>query len=148
MLSALSDAECQVNATGKAIQVVYSPSPSVDSKTDIKISVDKNKILQVLANLVNNAIKFTIEGKIEILTEKQDHQVLIDVKDSGTGIDPAILPRLFEKFASKSESGTGLGLFISRNIVEGHGGKMWAQNNKDGAGATFTFTIPMDSTRH
>ena len=69
---------------------------------------------------------------------------MFSIKDTGTGIDPEIVPRLFEKFASKSYHGTGLGLFISKNIVEAHGGKIWAENNKDGErGATFYFSLPL-----
>ena len=72
--------------------------------------------------------------------------VLISIKDSGGGVDPEILPRLFTKFATKSASGTGLGLYISKSIIEAHGGRIWAKNNstKEGAsGATFSFTIPI-----
>jgi signal transduction histidine kinase len=72
----------------------------------------------------------------------QDTQVIVKVKDTGTGIDPDILPRLF-KFASKSFEGTGLGLFICKSIVEAHDGKIWAENNADGKGATFSFSIPI-----
>jgi signal transduction histidine kinase len=66
------------------------------------------------------------------------------VRDSGLGIDPEILPRLFTKFATKSETGTGLGLFISKNIIEAHGGRIWAENNADGKGATFAFSLPIN----
>jgi signal transduction histidine kinase len=65
------------------------------------------------------------------------------VKDTGSGIDPEIMPKLFTRFASKSESGTGLGLFIAKNIVEAHGGKIWAENNPDGRGAMFAFSLPL-----
>jgi signal transduction histidine kinase len=74
--------------------------------------------------------------------QKQQYANII-VKDTGAGIDPQILPRLFSKFATKSHKGTGLGLYISRNIVESHGGKIWAENNKDGKGATFTISLPL-----
>jgi len=67
--------------------------------------------------------------------------------DTGEGINPEIIPRLFTKFATRSFSGTGLGLYISKNIVEAHGGKMWAENNLHGEGATFTFTLPLSSRR-
>ena len=70
-------------------------------------------------------------------------EVVVSIKDTVTGIDPEILPRLFTKFATKSVTGTGLGLFISKNIVESHGGKIWAQNNADGIGATFAFSLPL-----
>lgn len=66
------------------------------------------------------------------------------MRDSGLGIDPEILPRLFTKFATKSETGTGLGLFISKNIIEAHGGRIWAENNADGKGATFAFSLPIN----
>jgi two-component system sensor histidine kinase VicK len=76
--------------------------------------------------------------------EKMDsNEVLVSIKDTGAGIDPEILPRLFTKFSSKSVAGTGLGLFISKSIVEAHGGKIWAQNNRDGKGATFAFSLPL-----
>ena len=74
---------------------------------------------------------------------KNNTEVTITVKDTGAGIHPEILPRLFTKFATKSDIGTGLGLYISKNIVEAHGGKMWAENNQDGGGATFSFSLPI-----
>jgi signal transduction histidine kinase len=70
------------------------------------------------------------------------NEVLVSIKDTGAGIDPEILPRLFTKFTSKSVTGTGLGLFISKSIVEAHGGRMWAKNNADGRGSTFAFSLP------
>jgi signal transduction histidine kinase len=96
-------------------------------------------------------VKFTkVKGcTITITTEKkQNQEIIVKIKDTGTGIDPEILPRLFSKFASKSYQGTGLGLYISKSIVEAHGGRMWAENNDNnnnnhGAkGATFYFTLP------
>jgi signal transduction histidine kinase len=79
----------------------------------------------------------------KIKKDQEEEYVVVSVKDRGTGIDPEILPRLFERFASKSFSGTGLGLFISKSIVEAHGGKIWAENNTDGKGATFSFSLPL-----
>jgi two-component system, OmpR family, sensor histidine kinase VicK len=75
-------------------------------------------------------------------TAEEDNHVIISVKDSGSGIAPEMLPRLFSKYATKSDFGTGLGLFISRSIVEAHGGKIWARNNEDQNGATFAFDLP------
>jgi len=76
--------------------------------------------------------------------ERQDEEsIVVEIKDSGSGINVEMLPRLFEKFATRSGSGTGLGLYISKNIVDSHGGKIWAYNNKDEIGATFTFTLPL-----
>jgi len=105
----------------------------------------------VLSNLLGNALKFTKEGNIIIninkITYNEDQQqVIVTIKDSGTGIDPEIFPRLFTKFATKSEEGTGLGLYISKSIVEAHGGKIWAENNSSGHGSTFYFTLPIDKS--
>ncbi len=86
-------------------------------------------------------------GIININAEKVDGQALVSIKDTGIGIDPGIMPRLFEKFASKSYQGTGLGLYICKSIVEAHGGKIWAENNNmyGERGATFSFTLPSTS---
>ena len=113
---------------------------------DVLVAADKHRINQVINNLLNNALKFTKQGQITLSTEKEKKhgkEAIIKIQDSGPGIDPDIMPRLFTKFATKSYSGTGLGLFISKSIVETHGGKMWAENNLDGKGATFLFTLPI-----
>ena len=112
---------------------------------DIIVSADKERISQVISNILSNALKFTEEGYISISTERKGKDVIITVKDTGVGIDSEILPRLFSKFTTKSEKGTGLGLYISKNIVERHGGKIWAANNADGKGATFIFSIPINN---
>jgi signal transduction histidine kinase len=116
----------------------------------IRVKADKARIFQVLSNLITNAIKFTSNGTIAITVEKKisdgnnDVYALINVRDTGEGIDPDIMPRLFTKFASRSgSSGTGLGLFISKNIIEAHGGRIWAENNGGEKGATFSFTLPL-----
>ncbi|HEY6534843.1 MAG TPA: HAMP domain-containing sensor histidine kinase [Candidatus Nitrosocosmicus sp.] len=115
------------------------------TKYNISIFADKNRINQVISNLLNNAIKFTDKGFIYIIIEKKyrDNKVFIDIKDAGYGIDQSIFPKLFSKFTSKSKGGTGLGLFISKNIIEAHGGQMYAYNNKDEKGATFGFSLPI-----
>jgi len=110
------------------------------------VKADKEKLIQVISNLLNNAIKFTEEGTISVSTEVKGNgrmEVLVTIKDTGQGIHPEIEPRLFSKFASKSLQGTGLGLFIAKSIVEAHGGKIWAENNSGGKGATFTFSLPV-----
>jgi two-component system, OmpR family, sensor histidine kinase VicK len=119
-----------------------------DVKGDIiSVEADKGRMIQVISNLLNNAIKFTKEGSISINIErKEDNQhVIISVKDTGEGINPEILPILFSKYATKSfeGSGLGLGLFICKSIVEAHGGKIWAENNSDGKGATFSLSLPI-----
>ena len=112
---------------------------------DVPVLADRHRINQVISNLLNNAIKFTQQGHITISTEKEKFgkEVIVKVKDSGSGIDPGIMSRLFTKFATKSHVGTGLGLFISKSIVEAHGGRMWAENNLVGKGATFCFSMPI-----
>jgi two-component system, OmpR family, sensor histidine kinase VicK len=113
------------------------------SSNPIMVHADKNRIIQVLSNLLDNAIKFTPSGTIIISTKRDDNNlVIVNVKDTGKGIDPEIHPKLFQRFITNSDSGTGLGLFISKSIIEAQSGSIWAQNNKDG-GATFSFTLPM-----
>ena len=121
-----------------------------NSGQDIFIEADKGRITQVISNLISNAVKFTKVGTVTVAAEKVEEndrqQVIISIKDTGTGIDPEMLPKLFTKFATKSDKGTGigLGLFISKSIVEAHGGRIWAENNKDGKGATFAFSMPIN----
>lgn len=126
--------------------------PIFGDNEDIYLEADKNRINQVISNLLVNAIKFTKKGTITITTDieeithddrKGSNDVVIAIKDSGTGIDSKVFPKLFTKFASGSQGGTGLGLFISKNIIETHGGKMWAENNQRNKGATFRFTLPI-----
>lgn len=120
------------------------------SKDDINTEGDKGRISQVVSNLLGNAIKFTEEeGSIlisaELKKEADKKIVVVSVKDTGAGIDSEMLPRLFTKFASKSEmGGTGLGLYISKSIIDAHRGKIWSDNNSKGKGATFSFSLPLD----
>ena len=126
-----------------------------NNNNKIIVEADKNRLCQVISNLLNNAIKFTDEGSITVIvgTKKinnnNSNKVIVSIKDTGTGIDSEILPKLFTKFATKSPitGGTGLGLFISKSIIEMHGGSIWAFNNdeknKDDRGSTFTFSLPL-----
>ncbi|MFL6472035.1 MAG: sensor histidine kinase, partial [Nitrososphaeraceae archaeon] len=116
----------------------------------IFVEADKGRITQVIDNLLSNALKFTNEGTISVSVESKDRQAVVSIKDNGEGIDPSILPKLFTKFASKSDiGGTGLGLFISKSIVEAHGGKIWAENNTNEKGAIFYFSLPLiQSSKH
>jgi signal transduction histidine kinase len=125
------------------VKITYQPRP-------LQVQADRNRIAQVISNLLNNALKFTSEGYVAITTERKresnsnNHDVaIISVCDSGSGLDPEIMPRLFTKFSSKSFSGTGLGLYICKNIIEAHGGRIWAENNNNAKGATFSFTLPL-----
>jgi signal transduction histidine kinase len=150
----MQDYRNQVEKDRDNISLLY------ESKNDIIffVEADRHRVTQVISNLLNNAIKFIKEegkegegGTVSVTLQRKkeednQQQVLVSVKDSGTGIHSDIIPRLFSKFATKSEKGTGLGLFISKSIVEAHGGKIWAENNvSDGSaekGATFTFSLP------
>jgi two-component system sensor histidine kinase VicK len=137
----VQDCRKQIQMDGREVKIIY------EQHNHIEIYADKERIMQVLGNLLSNALKFTKHGTITIYTEQSnnDKSQLLTVKviDTGLGIDPALLMRLFTKFATKSEHGTGLGLYISKSIVEAHGGKIWAENNSDGRGATFTLALPI-----
>ncbi len=113
----------------------------------IVVHADKDRIAQVLSNLLDNAIRFTNSGTITVSTRLcSGNLVKVRVKDNGKGIHPEIHPMLFHKFATNSGRGVGLGLFISKSIVEAHGGSIFGKNNKDGSGATFSFTLPAVTT--
>jgi len=135
------------------VTISFSASEGLNS---IDVVADQDRIKQVLSNLVNNSLKFTKKGTITITAElekkcynhKMIHQIMVKVKDTGTGIDLEILPRLFSKFVTKSNGGsgggTGLGLYICKGIIKAHGGRIWANNNDDGeSGATFSFCLPL-----
>ncbi|MGC2426210.1 MAG: HAMP domain-containing sensor histidine kinase [Nitrososphaeraceae archaeon] len=137
ILNIIEDYINQAEKEGKRdIKLLYEP------REDIFVEADRGRLNQVISNLISNAVKFTKEGTIFVNAEKKDkQQVIVSIKDSGIGIDPQIQPRLFTKFATKSHTGTGLGLFISKNIIEAHGGRIWAENNSNGKGATFSFSF-------
>src|SRR5918998_1858606 len=153
------------------VKLVY----EMENNSTAIVDADRRRLTQVISNLLDNAIKFTKEGTITVtantrrkvtdsdnsregkeaaVKEEEEEEVVIAVKDTGSGIDPELIPRLFTKFATKSYRGTGLGLYISKSIVEAHGGKMWAMNNYENGsnfddrrlrGATFYFTLPLVS---
>ncbi|HZS73140.1 MAG TPA: HAMP domain-containing sensor histidine kinase [Candidatus Nitrosotalea sp.] len=106
------------------------------------VNADPQKLTQVILNLLDNAVKFTTDGKISIKLEQDKNFIQVTITDTGSGIDNKIKPDLFNKFATSSYSGTGLGLYICKNIIEAHGGKIWAKNNEGQKGATFGFVIP------
>jgi len=156
--------ETKTEDTNAGINLIFLPG-----KDEIEVEADKSRIAQVISNLLNNAIKFTRQERIEaekelskdnqgktilITAEKDDvrKEAVVSIRDAGIGIDSEIFPRLFSKFASKSFEGTGLGLFISRSIVEAHGGKIWAENNSSDSfeegGATFRFSLALSDVRH
>jgi signal transduction histidine kinase len=125
-----------------------------DNSIEIFVEADKERITQVLTNLLDNALKFTKENDVisvivEVQKDKSSNtEVIINIKDSGVGIDPGILPHLFTKFCTNPSplsriSGTGLGLYICKWIVEAHGGRIWAYNNVQDQGATISFSLPL-----
>ncbi len=150
-----------------SVKIVYKAKGQTGDYDPIVVEADKTRISQVLSNLLSNANKSNIgeaeEGmkfihldlkRIEyggdsLQYRKTNHQhkkqrfVIVSVRDQGSGINTELRNKLFEKFATGSYGGTGLGLFISKNIIESHGGKLWFEDNKDGKGVTFYFTLPM-----
>lgn len=139
------------DASDRNVKIIFEPK-----KEEIKtVNADESKIRQVIDSLLSNALDFTKDGTITMKVydlsirsdDKEDHDtqesIAIEVKDTGSGINEEIMPRLFEKFSRRSDSGAGLGLYISKKIVDMHGGKFWAQNNRGAKGATFTFTLPI-----
>ena len=160
IVDAIEDFREQI-ANGK-VNLMYEPG----NNNTFVVEADRRRVTQVISNLLNNSIKFTKEGTVTVATivRRKDvvdrdnrgegggsEEVVIATRDTGSGIDPELMPRLFTKFATKSYQGTGLGLFISKSIVEAHGGKIWAENNNNNGsdsdrkykGATFYFTLPV-----
>jgi two-component system sensor histidine kinase VicK len=159
LLNTVEKYKKQITKANIDIKLLFEPHKEV-----IPVKADRYRISQVISNLLSNAIKFTRRegGIVTVEVQKKDHDTyeeikkdnntsstvaVVTIKDTGSGIDPDIMPRLFEKFASKSFQGTGLGLYISKNIVESHGGKIGGKNNSDGKGATFYFTLPTVSNQ-
>ena len=161
--NAISDCKNQLRSEAlhkeKNIRIVLLPHYE-----NIYIEADKNRLTQVMHNLLINAINYTEKGTISVCMEikskdirsnsnnnNNEQEVVVSVKDSGNGIDPSIFPKLFSKFATNSPKGTGLGLFISKSIIEAHGGRTWAKNNNDvnreRGGATFYFSLPLATQR-
>jgi signal transduction histidine kinase len=126
----------------KMVKIFFEPTDS------IIVSIDKDRIFQVLSNLLNNALKFTKHGSVMININLDDDDennkvVKVTIQDTGIGINQELMPNLFSKFVTSSYNGTGLGLFISKGIIEAHGGRIWAENNSNGVGASFSFSLPI-----
>jgi signal transduction histidine kinase len=127
------------------VKIIFEP------KETIFVYADKDRIHQVLSNLLNNAIKYTKNGTVTINTSiangsnnnaNNDKEAVVTIMDTGYGITPEIMQKLFSKFVTTSSHGTGLGLFISKGIIEAHGGRIWAENNSNGVGSSFSFSLP------
>jgi signal transduction histidine kinase len=145
----------KIDGINQNVQFVFHPPNDA-----FKVFADKERIYQVISNLIRNAAKFTSgdEAKIEIILEKvkndkkENEWISVKIRDNGTGIDPEILPRLFSKFTTKSEfGGTGLGLYISKKIIEAHGGTIRGYNNNnlntEKKGSTFEFILSLYKTK-
>jgi signal transduction histidine kinase len=134
----------RIKSDNKNVRLVYDQK---DTDDHIIVEADKGRITQVLSNILNNALKFTNEGQIIIRVHESNNkkEIIVSIIDTGSGINKDIFAKLFSKFVTKSYQGTGLGLYISKGIVEVHGGRIWAENNADGRGATFMFTLPVVS---
>ena len=152
-----------LNDNNNKVNIVYNDAGTSDQ--DLVINADKERIIQVISNILDNAIEFTKEGTISIDVKKnvainndryntgnsnndnnnssKSEEIIISITDTGKGIDSIAFSHLFSKFFSTSGiGGTGLGLYICKSIIEAHGGKIWAKNNEDGKGATFSFSLP------
>ncbi|MGC1135297.1 MAG: HAMP domain-containing sensor histidine kinase [Nitrososphaeraceae archaeon] len=113
---------------------------------ELTVNADLNRITEVISNLIDNSLKYAKDGTIVVNAKKYDHEVIVSIVDTGVGIDPTILSNLFTKFTTRSvDGGTGLGLYISKSIIEAHNGRIWGENNLDGKGATFSFSLPINS---
>jgi signal transduction histidine kinase len=156
ILEIMKDIEEKIVENKKNIKLFFELYNGNNENNKIIVEADKNRLCQVISNLLNNAIKFTDEGSITVnvgtkkINNNNRDEVIVSIKDTGTGIDSEILPKLFTKFATTSSiaGGTGLGLFISKSIIEMHGGEIWAINNnedgrEEGVGSTFTFSLPV-----
>lgn len=129
-----------ISERNKNVRIIFQPKESVT------VHVDRDRIYQVLSNLLSNALKFTKNGRVTInIDHSNKNEVVVTIRDTGTGIPPKLMPNLFSKFVTTSNNGTGLGLFISKGIIEAHGGRIWAENNPDGIGASFSFSLPINS---
>ena len=131
----------------KKIKLFYHCDKGVENGSIVE--ADEKRLTQVICNLLSNAIKFTDKGgKIFVKMKRLNtaKQIVVSVINTGERINPEIYPRLFTKFATSSFVGTGLGLYISKSIVETHGGRIWAKNNNHGKGATFSFSLPLVTT--
>jgi histidine kinase len=127
-----------------------------DVQGDIPLVLaDRDRIVQVLLNLVGNALQYTPPGgEVTITVLRNEDDVLVVVKDSGIGISPEHISKLFTRFyrvdksRSRAGGGSGIGLTISKYLIEAHGGRIWAKSPGIGEGSSFTFTLPVDRSKH
>ena len=133
-------ADTEIN--GKKNKIVF------QRRESITVYADRDRIYQVISNLISNALKYTDNGTVTInaylnhIANNHNNEAIVTISDTGRGIDSQVISKLFSKFTTTSVTGTGLGLYISKGIIEAHGGRIWAENNSNGIGATFSFSLP------
>jgi signal transduction histidine kinase len=153
ILNTIADYASQIIREGKDNRVKM--ELATKEGEDYDVYGDRERITQVISNLLDNAIKFTDGGTIIVEIDKRKNNkdnnkegviVVVNIRDTGKGIDPIIRDKLFQKFTTRSDKGMGLGLYLSRKIIEAHGGEIWAANNTNGRGATFGFSLPVNNS--
>ncbi|MGC2308349.1 MAG: HAMP domain-containing sensor histidine kinase, partial [Nitrososphaeraceae archaeon] len=138
------------NRSGSETIIAFVNNLGNSGPEHLTVKGDLNRITEVISNLIDNSLKYTKGGTINVKAKRLNGEMIVSISDTGTGIDPLIFPKLFRKFTSTSaldygDGGTGLGLYISKSIIEAHNGRIWAENNSDGKGATFSFSLPLDN---
>ena len=138
-------ADLEMLAKDKGLEMTFEAS-----RDEIIVNMDLQKFTQVIQNLIDNAVKYTDAGWIKVRVEENDNKVLFTVSDSGRGISKDFAAKMFEQFArdpalAQDTKGTGLGLFIAKQIVEAHGGRIWASSEGEGSGSVFSVEIPLDN---
>jgi K+-sensing histidine kinase KdpD len=144
---AIQDINSQSDNKATNVRIIYDP---LKTKHKIRFAkADKGRLIQVISNLLDNAIKFTEDGTITVKLDENTNknEIVVSVTDTGIGISKDIESLLFTKFMTKASKGTGLGLYISKSIIDAHGGTIWAENNENGKGATFSFSLPMEPSK-
>lgn len=137
--------DLEMLAKDKGLEMIFEAS-----RGEIIMNMDVQKFMQVIQNLIDNAIKYTDVGWIKVRVEENDSKVLFTVSDSGRGISKEFASKMFEQFArdpalAQDTKGTGLGLFIAKQIVEAHSGRIWASSEGEGSGSTFSVEIPLEN---
>jgi signal transduction histidine kinase len=143
--------ELMPNIEKKGLEFTFSTTPSTPD-TRFMIHADKDKLKQVISNLIDNSVKYTPKGSVKVSLEKniKSRKILFAIKDTGVGIAPAVMPKLFHKFVRANNAnkqniyGTGLGLYVALQIVNAHMGSLWAESAGDGKGSTFFLELDME----
>jgi signal transduction histidine kinase len=144
-------AELKPNIDKSGLKFNFSTNP-LNPQERFMIHADRDKFKQVIANLIDNSMKYTRSGSIEVLLSKNNanRKITFSIKDTGIGISPEVMPKLFVKFVRADNAnkqniyGTGLGLYVAKDIITSHKGKIWAESDGDGKGSTFLVEMDME----